>query len=196
MLKYGTVCFDEISQTFYIGRVIKLFTLDGVLHGRILFDYNDEKLVEIEFKDADRVGYYTLFEEDIVQFKIATDKRTNAKRATGISLMEHSLLNGKERRERGIVSKLFVDAPNGQQLVNKYASVTSIERDDPVFFFFTELIHFQRQQQQQQQQSQPLVNVGDCVEFTVLDCQKVFDSKINFKIENFNFLNFEIGFCI
>ncbi len=87
--------------------------------------------------------------------------------------MEHSLLNSKEKREYGIVTKIFdVNlSSNGssslaqQQL--KYGSIKSIGREDLIYFSLNEIIKFQKQQPTIQ------LNADDCVEFCVVDCHKV-----------------------
>lgn len=47
----GTVCFDEISQQSYIGRILKPFggasvKLEANSQGRIIFDFNDEYVID------------------------------------------------------------------------------------------------------------------------------------------------------
>merc|ERR1712127_1150722 len=132
-----TVSFDELSANVFVGRIIQPpqplvansatnsaeTTHDiGISVGRLIFDYNDDSLVELKFTDRDRIelgGEYTLLEGDFVQFRIATDKRSIAnsyannananavtRRATQISLIEeHSLKanagNTKEDRQTG-----------------------------------------------------------------------------------------------
>jgi cold shock CspA family protein len=105
MLKDGTVSFDELSGTVYIGRITEPLTkinsginLNGLsmaglssvgtIHsiGRLIYDTNiscnsvnnGESLINLSFTDRDRVsgsGDYTLLEGDFVQFRIASDKR-------------------------------------------------------------------------------------------------------------------------
>ena len=105
MLNDGTVSFDELSGTVYIGRITQPLTkinsginLNGLsmaglssvgtIHsiGRLIYDRNTsnssvnngESLMELSFTDRDRVGgsgEYTLLEGDFVQFRIASDKR-------------------------------------------------------------------------------------------------------------------------
>ncbi len=56
-------------------------------------------MVELPFGERDRCGLYTLLENDIVQFVIATDKRDGMMRATQIALLDQSFLKSKEQRE-------------------------------------------------------------------------------------------------
>ena len=128
----GTVTFDELSTSVYVGRVTQspiqpastpTPTTSRVTNiGRLIFDANDEhgQLVELTFGERDRVleaGEYTLLEGDFVQFRVASDKRLKQqqqqrRRAAQISLIEeHSLLansaNTKERRQQGVLVALF-----------------------------------------------------------------------------------------
>ena len=134
MLPEGTVTFDDISSTIYVGRIIQPPMLTSssnssssstppISIGSLIFDYNDDSnLIELKFTERDRIpecGKYTLLEGDFVQFRIATDKRRminssagNQRRATQISLIEeHSLSansqNTKEHREKGVLIKLL-----------------------------------------------------------------------------------------
>lgn len=136
MLPEGSVCFDELSTNIYVGRIVQSpyqQNINGVLTnmGTLIYDNNDDSLVELNFTDRDRIpgaNEYTLIEGDFVQFKIATDKRkrnyylsqpphqafslSSFQRATHLTLIEeHSLvdngINTKEHRERGILFKLY-----------------------------------------------------------------------------------------
>ncbi|CAF0830573.1 unnamed protein product [Didymodactylos carnosus] len=155
LLPEGSVVFDDIDQSFHIGRVTEPLTkpkkANELLTGRILYDNIDTsviKLVELSFGERDRVGQYTLLENDIVQFHIATDKRDGVKRATQIQLLDQSFLKSKERRETGIVTKL----------VQKTGGVIKCtNRDETVTFRFSEVMKDSFQ-----------IAEGDLLEFTVV----------------------------
>ncbi len=166
MLPEGTVTFDELSSTIYVGRIIQPSSKASPI-GSLIFDYNDDNLVELQFTEHDRIaeaGKYTLLEGDFVQFRIAFDKRQTTKRATQISLIEeHSLSansqNTKEHRERGILVKLLSanDLMHLNQLnVNNvssgasgdyyskisYGAIKCVEQDEIVYFSFNELVNY------------------------------------------------------
>jgi len=178
MLPDGTVNFDEISSNVYIGRIVQTLPSSKVLLqqsgsnqmmpsvalGRLIYDNNDENLVELTFNERDRIasaGEYTLLEGDFVQFRIATDKRkrlllqsqphiklnpsqlSQLQRATNITLIEeHSLIdnsaNTKEHRETGVLVKVHTGGSNETQL----GVIKCLEQDELVFFPFEELINF------------------------------------------------------
>ncbi|CAF4407626.1 unnamed protein product, partial [Rotaria sp. Silwood2] len=119
ILPKGTVQFDELDKTLYIGRILQPFQIkpkksNEPLTGRLLYDTSDNKMSELPFGERDRCGLYTLLENDIVQFVIAKDKRDDMMRATQISLLDQSFLKSKEHREMGIVIKL--DSTTGGQI--------------------------------------------------------------------------------
>jgi hypothetical protein len=130
------------------------------------------------FFDRDRCGEFTLFEGDIVKFKVATDKRTKFKHAVEIFLMEHSLLltSNKEKRECGVVERLL---ENNQQQ-SKYGAIKSVERDELVYCTANELIFLNKIQLKS-----AYFDIGDCVEFAVVECQKV-SQLITIQFLNFN----------
>lgn len=123
-------------------------------------NFNFRKFVELNFNENDRQSECTLFIDDFVQFKIATDKRTKVMRATELKLMEHSLLNNK--REFGVINLKHQQ----QNLNNKnklvYGAIKCLERDDLIYFDLNEFINNYNQ-----------IDVGDSVEFQVIECQKV-----------------------
>lgn len=116
------------------------------------------------FYERDRVGEFTLLEGDIVNFKVATDKRTKYKRAVEVIFMEHSLMNNnnnnnhKEKREYGVIEKVFDN--------HKYGAIRSIEREDLAYFQINEFICLNKTTAQQQHK---YFDTGDCVEFTVVE---------------------------
>ena len=194
----GTVCFDELSASVYIGRIIQApirLTNGSMTLGRLLFDNNQESLVELTFSEGDRVltssveytNKYTLMEGDFVQFRIATDKRkrfqtqtNNIQRAAQVTLIEeHSLaqnfMNTGEQRERGILIKVS-ELVNSQQQQQKYGAIKCLEREDLVYFAFGEVINYARFKADEAKSyvvSQVKLDVGDSLEFSVKPCQHV-----------------------
>ncbi|CAF3361762.1 unnamed protein product [Rotaria sp. Silwood1] len=136
ILPKGTVQFDEIDKTPYIGRILQTLQnkpkkSNETLTGRLLYDTIDNKMSELSFGKRDRCGLYTLLENDIVQFVIAKDKRDGMMRATQISLLDQSFLKSKEHREMGIVIKL--DSSTGGQ-------IKCLSSDQIISFRFTEVM--------------------------------------------------------
>ncbi|CAF5001469.1 unnamed protein product [Rotaria sp. Silwood1] len=136
ILPKGTVQFDEIDKTPYIGRILQTLQnkpkkSNETLTGRLLYDTIDNKMSELSFGERDRCGLYTLLENDIVQFVIAKDKRDGMMRATQISLLDQSFLKSKEHREMGIVIKL--DSSTGGQ-------IKCLSSDQIISFRFTEVM--------------------------------------------------------
>ncbi|CAF3951002.1 unnamed protein product [Rotaria sordida] len=152
ILPKGTVEFDDIDKTPYIGRILqplqnKLKKSDNILIGRLLYDTIDKKMSELSFGERDRCGLYTLLENDIVQFVIAKDKRDGMTRATQISLLDQSFLKSKEQRQMGIVIKL--DSTIGGQ-------IKCLPSDQIVSFRFSEVMKDNFQ-----------ITEGDPLEFTL-----------------------------
>jgi hypothetical protein len=116
------------------------------------------------FYERDRVGEFTFLEGDIVQFKVATDKRTKYKRAVEVIFVENCLLTNKEKRECGIVDKVFSEFSNNSLQKIRYGAIKSIERDELVYFLPNEFIS---------SQNLKTFDSGDCLEFTVVENQKV-----------------------
>lgn len=146
-----------------------------------MFCFLKRKFVEISFFERDRIGEFSLIEGDIVQFKVATDKRTSLKRAIDVLLMENSLLNNK--RECGVVDLLCEVNNNNNNNnsnsntnihlnnINKYGAIKSIERDELVYFTLNEFLTLNKSKSIS-------FDIGDCVEFTVVDCVKVNDNEL------------------
>ncbi|CAF0776592.1 unnamed protein product [Adineta steineri] len=137
ILAKGTVQFDDIDKTPYIGRVLQTLQLKtkktgDTLIGRLIYDTLDKKMTELPFGERDRCGLYTLLENDIVQFVIAKDKRDGMIRATQISLLDQSFLKSKEHREMGIVVKLDSTTGGGQ--------IKCLSSDQIVLFRFSEVM--------------------------------------------------------
>jgi cold shock CspA family protein len=198
-LPEGTVCFDELSQTVYIGRVVQApirLNNGSVTLGRLIYDNNQDNLGELTFGENDRAliiasdatanggqnNKYTLLEGDFVQFRIATDKRrkfatqsNNIQRATQLTLIEeHNLAqnsqNTHENREKGVLIKI-----NNDQI--KYGAIKCLEREDLVYFAFNEIINYAKFKTDTAGSRSFFINqvkleVGDSLEFSVMQCQK------------------------
>lgn len=85
---------------------------------------------------------------DWVEFRIATDRRDQLKRATCISLLEDSFVVSGERREQGVVDSIDEDGTGLVQLA---------ERDMKIPFKLTEMLDVDHD-----------CAVGDEVEFTTI----------------------------
>ena len=209
MLPDGSVSFDEISPNIYIGRIVQALPSKVQIQqnasnqimsiGRLIYDNNDENLVELTFNERDRIasaGEYTLLEGDFVQFRIATDKRkrlllqgqpnlklnsnqlSQLQRATNITLIEeHSLIdnsaNTKEHRETGVLVRVHAGSNETQ-----FGVIKCIEQEDFVFFPFDEIISFVKFSQVPNEQGEWFtvdkvkLEIGDSLEFSVVKCQK------------------------
>jgi cold shock CspA family protein len=198
MLPDGTVCFDELSPNVFIGRIVQApirLTNGSVTLGRLLYDSHQESLTELTFSDTDRIptnvpeysNKYTLLEGDFVQFRIASDKRrkfqtqtNNIQRATHVTLIEeHSLvqnfMNTGEQREKGILIKISDLISNSQQQQQKYGAIKCLEREDLIYFAFSEVINYARFKADSKSfvLNQVKLEVGDSLEFSVIQCQPV-----------------------
>lgn len=192
----GTINFDELSPQIFIGRIIQapVRIPNAPMIGRLIYE-TDEKLVELAFGDGDRAGGdYTLLEGDFVHFRIAKDKRirfskSNQQRATQLTLIEEypireNCINTNEYREMG----LLVDVINASGSVNtnahdmasvkfKFGAVRLLEREDLIYFPFTEIIHFVKFEPCGTNDVSVSVKkvdleVGDSVELSVIHCVK------------------------
>ncbi len=85
---------------------------------------------------------------DWVEFRIATDRRDQLKRATCISLLEDSFIVSGERREQGVIDSIDDDGTGYVQLA---------ERDVKIPFKLTEMLDVEKD-----------FAVGDEVEFTII----------------------------
>lgn len=83
---------------------------------------------------------------DWVEFRIATDRRDQLKRATNISLLPESFVVSGERREQGIIAVLK----------QGFGFLRSVEREPKIYFTFNEVLDVQRK-----------LECNDEVEFTV-----------------------------
>lgn len=101
---------------------------------------------------------------DWVQFRIATDRRDQLKRATQISLMSDSFEVSGEKREQGVIAVLndktstgFIDCVEREAVKFQYSEVIDTDRD---------------------------ISVGDEVEFTVKQVLFIIFSNYKFDIKN------------
>ncbi|XP_065221818.1 cold shock domain-containing protein E1 isoform X1 [Planococcus citri] len=154
-LPTGSVVFEDISDTTVKGQVLKPFEKDCVprerndpLPGRIKYRAPDYSEVEVSFGEKDQKGDFTLRHGDWVEFRIATDRRDQLKRATCISLLEDSFVVSGERREQGVVDSIEEDGTGLLQ---------PAERDVKIPFKLTEILDVDRE-----------CAVGDEVEFTII----------------------------
>lgn len=91
--------------------------------------------------------YYFYYRHgDWVEFRIATDRRDQLKRATNISLLPESFVVSGERRELGIIAVLK----------QGFGFLRSVEREPKIYFTFNEVLDVQRK-----------LECNDEVEFTV-----------------------------
>ena len=101
-LPEGTVIFEDVGVETRRGKVVKTLRSQGrrqsdPLAGRIVYE-TVKGPIEIPFGDKDQAGDYTLCVDDLVQFRIATDRRDQLQRATQITLVPDTFtLNGETR---------------------------------------------------------------------------------------------------
>lgn len=91
--------------------------------------------------------YFVIRHGDWVQFRIATDRRDQLKRASSIALLPDSFLVSGERREQGVIATLK----------DGFGFIRCVEREPRVYFHFTEVLDVNRE-----------LAVNDEVEFTVV----------------------------
>ncbi|KAL7669171.1 hypothetical protein ACOME3_009837 [Neoechinorhynchus agilis] len=149
LLANGKVVFNEIDSTIRIGRVaclphtqpkrrstvLKSDLSESVMDvdGLIVYDSDDAQVSSISFNATDRIGVFTLFLNDIVTFKISTDKRDGVQRAINVKLaIDQSFLQHREVRKSAIIALL--DHSNSSGLL------FSIDDSNFVKFDFNELI--------------------------------------------------------
>lgn len=154
-LPIGSVVFEDISDVSVKGQVLKPFEKDCTprerndpLPGRIKYRAPDYSEVEVSFGEKDQKGDFTLRHGDWVEFRIATDRRDQLKRATCISLLEDSFIVSGERREQGLIDSINDDGTGYVQLA---------ERDVKILFKLTEMLDVDQD-----------LAVGDHVELTTI----------------------------
>ncbi|XP_033741037.1 cold shock domain-containing protein E1-like isoform X1 [Pecten maximus] len=133
-LPEGTVIFEDIGLDKIVGKVIKTLKngrrQSDPLGGRINFE-GPKGLTEMPFGDKDQIGDYTLCQGDLVEFKVATDRRDKLQRATSICLLEKETFEqNKEKRETGVIVSLK----------DGYGFIHCAERDSRMFFHFSEML--------------------------------------------------------
>lgn len=151
-LQEGTVIFEDVGVEFRRGKIVK--TLKGPhgrrhsdpLAGRIVYE-TVKGPIEIPFGDKDQNGDYTLQVGDLVQFKIATDRRDKLQRATQIQVVTDTFKVNTEDRENGVIASTK----------DGYGFIRCADRDARMFFHFSEML-------------EPELDVrqGEEVEFTVI----------------------------
>lgn len=149
----GSVIFEDIEDTVMKGQVLKPLDKTPQSHlpseplpGRIRYRAPDYSEVEVSFGEKDQQGDFTLRHGDWVEFRIATDRRDQLKRATNISLLPESFVVSGERRELGIIAVLK----------QGFGFLRSVEREPKIYFTFNEVLDVQRK-----------LECNDEVEFTV-----------------------------
>lgn len=96
--------------------------------------------------------YFSYRHGDWVEFRIATDRRDQLKRATNISLLPESFVVSGERRELGIIAVLK----------QGFGFLRSVEREPKIYFTFNEVLDVQRK-----------LECNDEVEFTVAQVKHI-----------------------
>ncbi|XP_075229426.1 cold shock domain-containing Unr isoform X2 [Lycorma delicatula] len=153
-LSPGSVVFEDVAPDIVKGQVLKpvergnqVRHQNDPLPGRIRYRAPDHSEVEISFGDKDQKGEFTLRHGDWVQFRIATDRRDQLKRASSIALLPDSFLVSGERREQGVIATLK----------DGFGFLKCVEREPRIYFHFSEVLDVNR-----------LLAVNDEVEFTVV----------------------------
>lgn len=131
----GSVIFEDVAVEKRRGKVTK--TLRGAhgrrhsdpLAGRIVYE-TLKGPIEIPFGDKDQKGDFTLQPGDLVDFKIATDRRDKLQRATQISLILDTFKVNGEKRETGVIASVK----------DGFGFIRCAERDARMFFHFSELL--------------------------------------------------------
>jgi len=134
-LSEGTVIFEDVGIEIRRGKITK--TLRGPhgrrhsdpLAGRIVYE-TVKGSIEIPFGDKDQKGDYTLDVGDLVEFKIATDRRDKLQRATQITLVLDTFKVNGEVRETGVIASTK----------DGFGFIRCAERDARMFFHFSEML--------------------------------------------------------
>jgi len=137
-LHQGTVVFEDVEPHRLRGRVTRPLTRLSLrkqsdpLPGRLVTHQlsNSHEAVELPYGDKDQRGEFTLQENDLVEFQVATDRRDALRRATNISLLDESFAISGEKRERGAIAALK----------DGYGFIKCWDRDARMFFHFSEIL--------------------------------------------------------
>lgn len=105
-LPEGTVIFEDVGLELRRGKIVKTLRSSGSsgrrhsdpLAGRIVYE-TVKGPIEIPFGDKDQNGDYTLCSNDLVEFRIATDRRDRLQRAAHINIVPDTFSVNKEKRE-------------------------------------------------------------------------------------------------
>ncbi|XP_033109405.1 cold shock domain-containing protein E1-like [Anneissia japonica] len=148
----GTVVFEEISEEKYVGHISKVIPRFSnrrqtePFPGKLIFETPDGGKRELSFGEKDVIGSYTLNEDDMVEFQIATDKRDLLQRATNSKFRMETFENMKESREMGVVAAIK----------EGFGFIKCVNREPRMFFHFSELLE------------PGDLHISDEVEFTVI----------------------------
>jgi len=137
-LHQGTVVFEDVEPHRLRGRVTRPLTRLSLrkqsdpLPGRLVTYQlgNSHEALELPYGDKDQRGEFTLQENDLVEFQVATDRRDALRRATNISLLDESFAISGEKRERGAIAALK----------DGYGFIKCWDRDARMFFHFSEIL--------------------------------------------------------
>eukprot|EP00118_Oscarella_pearsei_P003559 m.14812 g.14812 ORF g.14812 m.14812 type:complete len:840 (+) comp25984_c0_seq2:359-2878(+) len=130
----GTVQLDDISQRLFYGEIQDM---DGPPKsekdarnrpfGTVKEDGAGWEAEVYKFYQRDLAALYTLYTGDTVTFRVATDKRNGAERATEVAL--HEFVD-KDSREMGVVSSIK----------DGFGFISCATRDASIFFHFCEVL--------------------------------------------------------
>jgi len=135
LLAEGTVIFEDVGVEFRRGKIARTMKENqnrrqsDPLPGRIVYE-TVKGPIEIPYGDKDQAGDYTLKSGDMVQFRIATDRRDQLQRATQITLVTDTFTINSELRETGLVASTK----------DGYGFIRCADRDSRMFFHFSELL--------------------------------------------------------
>ncbi|XP_014663991.1 PREDICTED: cold shock domain-containing protein E1-like isoform X2 [Priapulus caudatus] len=134
-LPEGSVVFETLDEKLVRGHIKKVIgknrrqsTADP-LPGRISYKENNEEK-DIQYGEKDLLGIFTLHENDLVEFTVATDKRDQMQHATNIDFLPESFKISQESRETGLVAVVK----------DGFGFIKCAEREARMFFHFSEFL--------------------------------------------------------
>ncbi|CAG2111875.1 unnamed protein product [Medioppia subpectinata] len=122
----GSVVFEDVSDEWFTGRIIKTLDRQNSSHsssrsqstlssqsgtssepfpGRIVYNKNGDQ-IEIPYGERDVKGEYSFKCDDLVTFQVVTDRRDGLQHASGVDLLEDTFTVTDEHREQGYVAAL------------------------------------------------------------------------------------------
>ena len=127
----GSVVFEDVSDGWFTGRIIKTLDRQNGSHsssssssrsqstlpsgtssepfpGRIAYNNKNDEQIEIPFGERDVRGEYSFKCDDLVTFQVVTDRRDGLQHASGVDLLEDTFTVTQEHREQGYVAALKV----------------------------------------------------------------------------------------